>query len=70
MVLSDYVNKHNGNPQPFVGTAKAADILESLKRAHKVLNIGEFDRRTTLETVWRETLEAGVYFARHFHDQA
>jgi hypothetical protein len=39
MVLSDYVNKHNGNPQPFVGTAKAADILESLKRAHKVLNI-------------------------------
>ena len=55
VVLSDYVNRHNGNPQPFVGTAKAADILESLKRAHKVLNIAEFDRRTTCDGLARDT---------------
>jgi hypothetical protein len=40
MAIGNYVVKHNGNPKPFVGTAKATDILESVKRAHKALNIG------------------------------
>jgi len=40
MAIGDYVDKHNGNPKPFVGTAKATDILESVKHAHKALNIG------------------------------
>jgi len=70
MAIGDYVDKHNGNPKPFVGTAKATEILESVKRARKALDIGQSDCRTTLETVWRETLEAGVYLARHLQSAA
>ena len=40
IAIGDYIDKHNGNPKPFVGTAKATDILESVKRARKALDIG------------------------------
>jgi len=38
--IGEYIDKHNDNPKPFVWTAKAADILEKVKRARKALNIG------------------------------
>jgi len=38
MAIIDYVDKHNGKPKPFVWTAKAADILEKVTRAHKTLD--------------------------------
>lgn len=40
MAIGDYIDKHNDNPKPFVWTAKAADILEKVKRARKALDIG------------------------------
>ena len=40
MAIGDYIDKHNDNPKPFVWTAKAADILEKVKRARKVLDNG------------------------------
>jgi transposase len=40
MAIGEYIDKHNGNPKPFVWTAKAADILEKVKRARKALDIG------------------------------
>lgn len=36
--IGDYIDKHNDNPKPFVWTAKAADILEKVKRARAVVN--------------------------------
>jgi hypothetical protein len=33
MATGDYIDKHNDNPKPFIWTAKAADILEKVKRA-------------------------------------
>jgi hypothetical protein len=38
MAIGDYID--NGNPKPFVWTAKATDILEKVKRARKALDIG------------------------------
>ncbi len=38
--IGDYIDKHNDNPKPFVWTAKAADILEKVKRARAVLDNG------------------------------
>lgn len=38
--IGEYIDKHNDNPKPFVWTAKATDILEKIKRARKVLDIG------------------------------
>ena len=38
--IGEYIDKHNDNPKPFVWTAKAADILEKVKRARKALDIG------------------------------
>ena len=38
MAIGDYIDKHNDNPKPFVWTAKAADILEKVKRARAVLD--------------------------------
>jgi transposase len=38
MAIGDYIDKHNGSPKPFVWTAKAADILEKVKRARAVLD--------------------------------
>ena len=40
MAIGDYIDRHNDNPKPFVWTAKAADILEKVKRARKALDIG------------------------------
>ena len=38
MAIGDYVDKHNDKPKPFVWTAKAADILEKVKRARRALD--------------------------------
>lgn len=38
MAIGDYIDKHNDNPKPFIWTAKAADILEKVKRARASLN--------------------------------
>jgi len=40
MAIGAYIDQHNDNPKPFVWTAKAADILEKVKRARKALDIG------------------------------
>lgn len=39
MAIGAYIDKHNDNPKPFIWTAKAADILEKVKRARKALDI-------------------------------
>lgn len=36
--IGTYVDRHNNQPKPFIWTAKAADILEKVKRARKVLD--------------------------------
>jgi transposase len=36
--IMDYIARHNQNPQAFKWTAKAADILEKVRRAREVLN--------------------------------
>jgi transposase len=38
--IGEYIDKHNDKPKPFVWTAKAADILEKVKRARAVLDNG------------------------------
>jgi transposase len=38
MAIGDYIDKHNKDPKPFIWTAKAADILEKVKRAQAALN--------------------------------
>ncbi len=35
--IGEYIDHHNENPKPFIWTAKAADILEKVKRARAVL---------------------------------
>ena len=35
--IEAYINEHNLDPKPFIWTAKAKDILEKVKRAHKAL---------------------------------
>ncbi len=36
--IGAYIAKHNDRPKPFIWTAKAADILEKVKRARKTLD--------------------------------
>src|SRR5690348_11239721 len=36
--IFDYIDLHNENPKPFIWTAKAADILEKVKRARRALH--------------------------------
>ncbi len=36
--VGEYIDHHNDNPKPFIWTAKAADILEKVKRAQAVLH--------------------------------
>jgi transposase len=36
--IGEYIDHHNDNPKPFIWTAKAADILEKVKRAHAALH--------------------------------
>ncbi len=38
-VIDQYIDRHNERPKPFIWTAKAADILEKVKRARAVLNL-------------------------------
>ncbi|MFN7994160.1 MAG: IS630 family transposase [Bryobacteraceae bacterium] len=38
MAIGAYIDKHNEHPKPFIWTAKAADILEKVKRARKTLD--------------------------------
>lgn len=38
IAIDEYIAHHNENPKPFIWTAKAADILEKVKRARKALN--------------------------------
>jgi transposase len=40
MAIGDYIDQHNDKPKPFVWTAKAADILEKVKRARAALDNG------------------------------
>ena len=40
LAIGDYIDHHNENPKPFIWTAKAADILEKVKRAALPLIIG------------------------------
>ena len=36
--IGAYIDKHNHQPKPFIWTAKAADILEKVKRARRALD--------------------------------
>lgn len=38
MAIGTYIDHHNHNPKPFIWTARAADILEKVKRARRTLN--------------------------------
>lgn len=41
--IGAYVDHHNDQPKPFIWTAKAADILEKVKRARKTLDNARYD---------------------------
>ena len=36
--IDEYVDRHNDNPNPYIWTASASDILEKVKRARAALN--------------------------------
>ena len=36
--IGDYIDRHNEHPKPFIWTARAADILEKVKRARRTLH--------------------------------
>src|SRR5450432_2306008 len=36
--IGTYIDRHNESPKPFIWTARAADILEKVKRARRTLN--------------------------------
>src|ERR1017187_82999 len=38
MAIGTYIDRHNESPKPFIWTARAADILEKVKRARRTLN--------------------------------
>ncbi len=38
VAIENYIDHHNQAPKPFIWTAKAADILEKVKRARAKLN--------------------------------
>jgi transposase len=38
MAIGTYIDRHNESPKPFIWTARACDILEKVKRAHRTLN--------------------------------
>ena len=38
IAIDEYIAHHNDKPKPFIWTAKAADILEKVKRARRALN--------------------------------
>ena len=36
--IGNYIDRHNEHPKPFIWTARAADILEKVKRARRTLH--------------------------------
>ena len=38
MAIGTYIDRHNESPKPFIWIARAADILEKVKRARRTLN--------------------------------
>jgi transposase len=38
MAIGTYIDRHNESPKPFIWTARAAAILEKVKRARRTLN--------------------------------
>ena len=38
LAIGTYIDRHNESPKPFIWTARAADILEKVKRARRSLN--------------------------------
>jgi transposase len=38
IAIDEYIGRHNDNPKPFIWTAKAADILEKVKRARSAVH--------------------------------
>jgi hypothetical protein len=38
MAIGTYIDRHNESPTPFIGTARATDILEKVKRVRRSLN--------------------------------
>ncbi len=46
--IGDCIDHHNRAPKPFIWTAKAADILEKVKRARRTLDNPRSAWRTTL----------------------
>ena len=38
MAIGTYIDRHHQSPKPFIWTARAADILEKVKRARRTLN--------------------------------
>jgi len=54
MAIGAYIDQHNEQPRPFIWTAKAADILEKVKRARRSLDNPQSASRTTL--VHRQTI--------------
>jgi hypothetical protein len=38
MAIGTYIDRHNESLKPFIWTARAADILEKVKRARHTLN--------------------------------
>jgi hypothetical protein len=36
--IGNYIDHHNQSPKPFIWTARAADILEKVKRARRTLH--------------------------------
>jgi len=41
--IDNYLHRHNRAPKPFIWTAKAADILEKVKRARAILDTLQTD---------------------------
>jgi len=70
MAIADYVDKHNGNPKPFVGTAKAGPTSSKASNAPTKRSIlADLIAAHTPDDL-RETLEAGVYLAGHLQSAA
>jgi hypothetical protein len=38
MAIGTSIDRHNQSPKPFIWTARAADVLEKVKRARRTLN--------------------------------
>ena len=78
MAIADYVDKHNGNPKPFVGTAKAGPTSSKASNAPTkpsiladliaALHYGRFARDTGGGRIPRRAFTEQRLWSRH--DQA